>query len=83
MAVEKTKAQIASKLSVYQNNQALHPEIASINQFIQNKKRHNQEAREKSLSKLEELGVRFNVEQRSKDLIVREKERIMSGLYGI
>ena len=83
MAVEKTKAQIASKLSVYQNNQAQHPDIASNNRFIQNQKRRNQEAREKSHPKLEELGVRFNVEQRSKDLIVREKERIMSGLYGI
>ena len=75
---EKTKQEIAKKLLNSEKNRVPHPEISSINKFIENRKRHNQDRREASLSKLEKLGVKFSIEQRSKDLIVREKEKIMS-----
>jgi hypothetical protein len=41
--------------------------------FVDNRKRHNQDRRESMMVKLESLGVRFDVQERSKELIVREK----------
>lgn len=41
--------------------------------FVDNRKRHNQDRRESMMVQLESLGVRFDVQERSKELIVREK----------